>query len=85
MEKYLKKISPKYYWLVAFVLTAITYTMTFSYMGMLSNGKYIIARSDLKQQYIPFIQYFCSVLKGEHDYWYSWSAGLGNGTALTSL
>ncbi len=82
MEKYLKKIKPKYYWVVAFVLTAITYTMAFSYMGLLGNGTYVIARSDLKHQYIPFIEYFCSVLRGEHDYWFSWNLGFGTGTAL---
>lgn len=82
MEKYLKNIKPKYYWLVAFLLTAITYTIAFSYMGLLKNGIYIIARSDLKQQYIPYIEYFCSVLKGEHDYWFSWNLGFGTGTAL---
>lgn len=82
MEKCLKKIKPKYYWLVAFILTAITYAITFSYMGLLGNGKYIIARSDLKQQYIPFIEYFCSVLRGEHDYWFSWTLNMGTGTAL---
>lgn len=82
MEKYLKKIKPKYYWLIAFILTAITYAITFSYMGLLGNGKYIIARSDLKQQYIPFIEYFCSALRGEHDYWFSWSLNMGTGTAL---
>jgi len=82
MEKYLKRIKPKYYWLVAFFLTAVTYAITFSYMGLLGNGKYIIARSDLKQQYIPFIEYFCSVLRGEHDYWFSWTLNLGTGTSL---
>lgn len=82
MEKYLKKIKPKYYWLIAFLLTAVTYAVTFSYMGMLGNGKYIIARSDLRQQYIPFIEYFCSVLRGEHDYWFSWALNLGTGTSL---
>ena len=82
MEKFLKKIKPKYYWLVAFCLTAVTYAITFSYMGMLGNGKYIIARSDLRQQYIPFIEYFCSVLRGEHDYWFSWALNLGTGTSL---
>lgn len=82
MEKYLTKIKSKYYWLVAFVLTAITYAITFSYMGLLGNGKYIIARSDLKQQYIPFIEYFCSVLRGEHGYNFSWTLNLGTGTSL---
>ena len=71
MEKYLKRIKPKYYWLLAFLLTALTYTMAFSYMGLLGNGTYVIARSDLKQQYIPFIEYFCSVLRGEHGYNFS--------------
>lgn len=82
MEKYLKKIKPKYYWLIAFLLTALTYTMAFSYMGLLGNGTYIIARSDLKQQYIPFIEYFCDVIRGEHDYWFSWTLNWGTGTAL---
>lgn len=82
MEKYLKKIKPKYYWLIAFLLTALTYTMAFSYMGLLGNGTYVIARSDLKQQYIPFIEYFCDVIRGEHDYWFSWTLNWGTGTAL---
>lgn len=82
MEKYLKKIKPKYYWLLAFLLTALTYTMTFSYMGLLGNGTYVIARSDLQQQYIQFIEYFCSVIRGEHDYWFSWALCFGTGTAL---
>lgn len=82
MEKYLKKIKPKYYWLIAFLLTALTYTMAFSYMGLLGNGTYTIARSDLKQQYIPFIEYFCDVIRGEHDYWFSWTLNWGTGTAL---
>ena len=58
MEKYLKKIKPKYYWLIAFLLTALTYTMAFSYMGLLGNGTYVISRSDLQQQYIQFIEYY---------------------------
>lgn len=82
MEKYLKRIKPKYYWLLAFLLTALTYTMAFSYMGLLGNGTYVIARSDLKQQYIPFIEYFCDVIRGEHDYWFSWTLNWGTGTAL---
>lgn len=82
MEKILKGIKPKYFWLLAFLLTALTYTMAFSVMGMLNNGIYIIARSDLNQQYIPFIEYFCEVLKGKHDYWFSWSLNMGSGTSL---
>lgn len=82
MEKYLKKIKPKYYWLIAFLLTALTYTMAFSYMGLLGNGTYVISRSDLQQQYIQFIEYFCSVIRGEHDYWFSWALSFGTGTAL---
>lgn len=56
--------------------------MAFSYMGLLSNGKYVIARSDLAEQYIPFITMFCDVLKGDKSYWFSWNLNSGSGTAL---
>lgn len=56
--------------------------MAFSYMGLLGNGKYIIARSDLLEQYIPFINMFCDVLKGDKSYWFSWNLNSGSGTAL---
>lgn len=83
IEEYLKKIKPGFYPLIAFILTAITETMIFSISGLLGNGKYVIARSDMTQQYLPFIQYFAEVLKGNHGLWYTWGMDMGMGTAGT--
>ncbi len=82
IEDLLERIKPKHYPLLAFFLTALVYTMAFSYKQMLGNGQYTIIRGDLDFQFIPFIRQFCRVLKGEHSYWFSWSNGLGDGTAL---
>lgn len=81
LEEYLKKYPRKLYWLLAFMLTAIIYTLMFSVCGLLPNGEYIIARSDMIHQHIPFIEYFCQVLRGEHSYWFSWSNQMGYRTA----
>ncbi len=78
----LKRIQPKYYPLLAFLFTAGTYALAFSCKQMLGNGQYTIIRGDLDFQFIPFIRQFCRVLKGEHSYWFSWSNGLGDETAL---
>lgn len=83
LEKYLIKYPKKLYWLLAFMLTAIIYTMIFSVNGLLANGEYVIARSDMMHQHLPFIEYFKSVLQGEHSYWFSWDIGMGFGTAGT--
>lgn len=82
MYKYLQKIKPKHYPWLAFFLTCITYLTAFSYMGLLSNGKYIIARSDLLQQYIPFIYMLGDVISGEKSFWFSWNVNMGGSTAL---
>lgn len=82
MKDYLKKIKPKHYKWLAFFLTVITYLMAFSYQGLLSNGKYIIARSDLLQQYIPFIHMLGEAIHGEKSLWYSWNLNMGGSTAL---
>lgn len=78
----LNRIQPKHYPVLAFILTALTYAMAFSCKQMLGNGQYTIIRGDLDFQFIPFIRQFCRVLKGEHSYWFSWSNGLGDETAL---
>ena len=78
----LKKIKPKHYPLFAFILTVVTYWMALSFSQLLSTGMYVIVRSDLSHQYLPFAEYFCRVIRSEHDYFYSWTLNLGQGTAL---
>lgn len=82
MRRYFEKIKPKDYKWIAFALTVITYLVAFSYLELLSNGKYIIARSDLLQQYIPFIGMLEEALRGEKSFWFSWNINMGGSTAL---
>lgn len=82
MRRYFEKIKPKDYKWIALALTVITYLVAFSYLGLLSNGKYIIARSDLLQQYVPFIEMLGETLKGEKSFWFSWNINMGGSTAL---
>ncbi len=82
MEKYLLKIKPKHYGVVAFFLTAIAMYLMFAYEEVLSTGRYVILEGDLLQQYIPFIKMFVrDILQGE-SIWYSWSLSMGMNTSL---
>ncbi|MBQ7765531.1 MAG: YfhO family protein [Lachnospiraceae bacterium] len=82
MEKYLSKIQPKHYGLVAFVLTCLSMYMMFSYEEVLSTGRYIIMEGDLFHQYVPFIKMFVrDILQGENPF-FSWSLSMGMNTSL---
>ena len=82
MEKYLSKIQPKHYGLVAFVLTCLSMYMMFSYEEVLSTGRYIIMEGDLFHQYVPFIKMFVrDILQGENLF-FSWSLSMGMNTSL---
>lgn len=77
IEEYLKKISPKYYWLVAAILAMISYLLIFSVSEMLQNGRSTIVRMDMEYQYIPCFEYLMEVIKGNHGYWFSWTNFMG--------
>ncbi len=82
MEKYLSKIKPKHYGIVAFCLTCIAMYLMFAYEEVLSTGRYIILEGDLLQQYVPFTKMFVrDILRGE-NLWFSWSLSMGMNTAL---
>lgn len=82
MYGYLRNINKKYNPWIACLLTCIAYLTALSYLGLLSNGKYIIARSDLFQQYLPFIELLKRVAAGESSFWFSWNVNMGGSTAL---
>lgn len=81
MKKYLDKIQPKHYPLLTVMITLLTFGITLSYLGLLNNGMYIVARSDLLAQYIPFIKMFTRVLTGQESYWFTWSVNMGSNTS----
>ena len=76
----LNKLNPKYYPLIAFVLTAVVYAFALSITGVLGNGVFVLETGDMKAQHIPFIMQMGEVLKGNHSLWYSWNIGLGQST-----
>ncbi len=82
MEKYLLKIKPKHYGIVAFLLTCLAMYIMFSYEEVLSTGRYVILEGDLLAQYVPFIKMLVrDIMEGE-NLWYSWSLSMGMNTSL---
>lgn len=80
-QKILK--DPRIYPLYSFILTIITFCIILYAFDILGYGNNTILRSDLFEQYVPFIQSFLRVLKGEENFWYSFSTYLGSGSILT--
>lgn len=82
MEKTLKRIKPKYYWIVAFILGALSMYVMLSYSQMLSTGKYIILADDSLHLYVANIRMIAeNVLHGE-SIWYSFANNLGMNTSV---
>lgn len=78
-----KKLNdPRIYPLYSFLLTIATFCIALFALGILGYGNDTILRSDLASQYVPFIQSFLRVLKGEESFWYSFSTYLGSGSIL---
>ncbi|MBP5609151.1 MAG: YfhO family protein [Lachnospiraceae bacterium] len=69
--------------LISFVLALTAFLFFLLIYKVLGYGNYTILRGDLFVQYIDFIKMFLRVLKGEEDFWYSFSIYLGSGTILT--
>ena len=70
------------YAFIAFLLTIIAFCLFLAFYGVLGYGNYTILRGDLVAQYIDFISMYIRVLKGEEDFWYSFSLFYGSGTIL---
>lgn len=85
MKEKARKIlkDPRIYPLYSFILTIITFCIVLYTFDILGYGNNTILRGDLFQQYVPFIQSFLRVLKGEGSFWYSFSTYLGSGSILT--
>ena len=62
----------------SFILTAILFLILLGTCGILGYGNNTILSGDLFSQYIAFIQSFLHVLKGEGNFYYSFSIFLGN-------
>lgn len=73
IEEKLKRIPAKYYWLVAAIISTVTYLFIFSVSNMLPYGYGTVIRLDMYPQYMPCIEYLMEVIKGNHGYWFSWS------------
>lgn len=73
IEEKLKRIPAKYYWLVAGILSIVTYFFVFSISNMMPYGKGTVIRLDMYAQYVSCSEYLMEVLKGNHGYWFSWS------------
>jgi len=84
MEKFLAKIQPKHYGIVAAVLSALGMYMILSTCQYLSTGKFIILGADHLQQYVPYAKMFMrDILEGE-SIWYSWNTSMGMNTSLVN-
>lgn len=77
-----KLTGPRIYPLYSFLLTAVTFCIVLFTLDILGYGNRTLMRSDLIAQYVPFIQSFLRVLKGEESFWYSFSSFLGSGSIL---
>ena len=80
MEKVIKKIKPKYYWIVAFLLGSLAMYIMLSYAQMLTTGKYILLAGDALDYVANIHMYAGNILHGE-TVWYSFASFLGMNTA----
>ncbi len=84
MKTNVKKLlnNPRIYPLYSFIITIATFCIALFALDILGYGNNTILRGDLFSQYVPFIQSFLRVLKGEESFWYSFSTYLGSGSIL---
>ncbi|MBR3307432.1 MAG: YfhO family protein [Lachnospiraceae bacterium] len=68
---------------ISFFLSLAAFLLFLLLYGVLGSGNRTILRGDLYVQYVDFIRMFLRVLKGEEDFWYSFSIYYGSGTILT--
>lgn len=79
---YFKKLNQKWYPVIAFGLTLLTVTLSFSMAQMLSNGKYTVLFGDFLKQYVPFARLHAQEIRQGNFSGFSWNVSMGQGTSL---
>lgn len=82
MITFFKKLDQKWYPVIAFGLTLLTVTLSFSMAQMLSNGKYTVLYGDFLEQYVPFARLRAQEIRQGNFSGYSWNVSMGQGTSL---
>ncbi|MDE6687098.1 MAG: YfhO family protein, partial [Lachnospiraceae bacterium] len=82
MITFFKKLDQKWYPVIAFGLTLLTVTLSFSMAQMLSNGKYTVLYGDFLKQYVPFGRLYAQGIRQGNFSGYSWNVSMGQGTSL---
>jgi len=82
MEKYLSKIKPKHYGIVAFVLSCIGTYVMLSYQEVLSTGRFIFLQGDALGLYMPVVKSFLRDLLAGESLSYTWSMSMGQNPSL---
>lgn len=82
MEKYLLKIKPKHYGIVAFLLTVFATYLMLAYEQVLSTGRYLFIQGDTIAQFVPFVKMFIRDLFAGEGLEYSWAMSMGQNTSL---
>ena len=84
MEKLIKKIKPKYYPIVSFVLVFLTCYVALSLSQVLSTGRFIILSGDQLNTYVPMIKAFYRDILTGNSIWYSFDLYMGMNTSLVN-
>lgn len=84
MEKLIKKIKPKYYPIVSFVLVFLTCYVALSLSQVLSTGRFIILSGDQLNTYVPMIKAFYRDIITGNSIWYSFDLYMGMNTSLVN-
>lgn len=79
---FFKKLDQRWYPVIAFILTFLTVTLSFSMAQMLSNGKYTVLFGDFLEQYVPFARLRAQEMIQGNFSGFSWNVSLGQGTSL---
>lgn len=79
---FFKKPDQRWYPIIAFGLTLLTVTLSFSMAQMLSNGKYTVLYGDFLEQYVPFARLYAQGIRQGNFSGYSWNVSMGQGTSL---
>ena len=73
-----RKINKKHFPIYSAVFTAVLFLLILAFSGILGFGNKTILSGDLFSQYTSFIQDFLNVLKGNGNFYYSFSIFFGN-------
>ena len=81
-ETTLTRIKPKYYWIIAGLITALLVYLGLYFSGMLFGGKYVIQRGDLLESHMAYIKMLCRHILNGESIWYSFDISMGMNTSL---